>query len=235
MRLAVISDIHGNLEALRQAFEDIAARSVDTVVCLGDIVGYGADPSACLRLVRERCRTILLGNHDEAVFNPWLVDVFNRNAQRAIEWTREHLEQEEKDFIRSLPYSCRFESDSLLFVHSTPRSPQDFDYIFGDMEARSYADAFSERLCFVGHTHIPRVHPMLPSVDAYAPLERFIINCGSIGQPRDRDARLSYGLLDTVAGTYDTIRLAYDCATAANKITDAGLPESLAQRLFEGR
>lgn len=235
MRLAVISDIHGNLEALEEALRDIDARAADEIVCLGDVVGYGADPAACLRLVRDRCRHVLLGNHDEAAFNPRIAESFNAYARRAAAWTRGQLEPEQRDFLRELPYMLSLEGEQLLFSHSTPRNAQDFDYIFGDMEARSYADAFSERLCFVGHTHIPRIHPLDARVRAYTPSDRFIINCGSVGQPRDRDSRASYGLLDTVAGTYENVRLVYDVAAAARKIVDAGLPEALASRLFDGR
>jgi diadenosine tetraphosphatase ApaH/serine/threonine PP2A family protein phosphatase len=231
----VISDIHGNLEALEEALRDIDARGVDEIVCVGDVIGYGADPAACLRLVRDRCRRVLLGNHDEAAFNPRITQSFNSYARRAADWTRGQLEDGDRDFLRGLPYTLSLDGEQLLFAHGTPRSPQDFDYIFGDMEARSYADAFTGRLCFVGHTHIPRIHPLDARVRGYTPSDRFIINCGSVGQPRDRDSRLSYGLLDTVAGTYENVRLAYDVAAAAAKIVDAGLPAILAQRLAEGR
>jgi diadenosine tetraphosphatase ApaH/serine/threonine PP2A family protein phosphatase len=233
LRIAIISDIHGNLEALTRAFEYIDSAGTDRVVCLGDIVGYGANPTECLSLVRERTGSIVLGNHDEAAFDSQQNESFTPNARTAIEWTSRRLDESEKRFLRSLPYQISF--DGMLFVHASPRHPERWDYLLGVMEARGCDAAFGERICFIGHTHLPFVCPMKPSIRGYNPESRFIINCGSIGQPRDRDPRSSFGLLDTVAGTYENIRLEYDIKTAADKIRAAGLPAALADRLFKGK
>jgi diadenosine tetraphosphatase ApaH/serine/threonine PP2A family protein phosphatase len=233
MRVAIISDIHSNLEALTVAFHDIGRRSVDRIVCLGDIVGYGASPRECLALVREATGDIVMGNHDQAAFDASVESSFNSYAREAIRWTRAQLSADEQAFLRSLPLSLSF--DNLLFVHSTPRIPEEWGYIFSSLEARSFDDDFAERVCFVGHSHRPFVYAMDPALRGpYRPTERYIINPGSIGQPRDGDTRLSYGLLDTVAGSYENFRLEYDVRAAAERITAQKLPSRLAQRLFHG-
>ena len=233
MRIAIISDIHSNLEALTRALQDLDQRSIDRIVCLGDIVGYGANPRECLRIVRERTGDIIMGNHDEAAFDPYVGSTFNSYARDALRWTREQLTTDEKQFLRSLPMCQSFEN--ILFVHATPRYPEEWGYIFSSLEARSFAGSFSERICFVGHSHVPFVYSMDPLVREYHPGHRFIINPGSIGQPRDGDPRLSYGILDSVAGSYENIRLEYDIQSAAGKITANKLPTRLAQRLFMGQ
>lgn len=233
MRYAVISDIHSNREALSRALDLIDGMQVDEIVCLGDIVGYGANPSECLALVRERTSLITLGNHDHAVNDPKAKYDFNTFARSAIRWTVAKMTIEEKSILRSLPFSISL--DQFHFVHATPHQPEQWDYIFSAFEARLYERAFHERVCFVGHSHVPGIYSMNPKVLSYNSTGRFIINVGSIGQPRDGDPRLSYGIVDTVAGTYENFRLEYDVETAAAKILDAGLPKSLAERLFIGR
>ncbi|MBI5646387.1 MAG: metallophosphoesterase family protein [Ignavibacteriae bacterium] len=233
MRLAIISDIHSNLEALSAVLEDIDRHSADRIICLGDVVGYGADPSACMALLRGRGVDIIMGNHDEAAFSPEKRRYFSENAAFAIRWTAKQLGERELDELRSLPYRISF--DGMLFVHSTPRSPERWDYLFSGLEARSQSAAFRERLCFVGHSHQPAIFSLEPAVQEYSATGRFIINPGSVGQPRDGDWRASYGLLDTVAATYDNHRVDYDVAVAARKIVAAGLPRRLAERLLDGR
>ena len=233
MRIAVFSDIHSNLEALTAALDDLARRSPDRIVCLGDIVGYGASPRECLDLVRQTTGDVILGNHDEAAFDPSFDAVFSTYAKEAIRWTRTRLLDDDLAYLRSLPLSLTIEN--IQFVHATPRNPEQYGYIFSGFEARIYADDFSERLCFVGHSHVPFVYAMDPAVRGYNPVDRFIINPGSIGQPRDGDPRLSYGILDTVAGAYENIRLDYDIQSSADRIRSRNLPSRLAQRLFAGQ
>lgn len=232
MRIAIISDIHANLEALSAVLEDILPQQVDRIVCLGDIVGYGADPAACATLVREHAAFSVLGNHDAASFSPQQRAYFNPLALEAVRWTADQLDEEHTSWLRQLPYRVSFEN--LLFVHSAPRAPEEWDYVFGGMEARMQGRYFFERVCFIGHSHIPGVYPLDSDMGEYSPSHRFIINVGSVGQPRDGDWRSSYGLLDTVAGTYDNHRVAYDVDAAMRKILDRGLPPRLAQRLKAG-
>ena len=233
MRIAIISDIHGNLEGLTVAFEHIDSSSIDRIICLGDIVGYGPDPKECIALVRARTNLIIMGNHDEGVWDPARAEDFNSVARSALEWTVRELEDENKEFLKSLPYTLTI--DDVLYVHSTPRNPEKWDYIFSAFEARLYADAFDERICFLGHSHVPGIYSMNPRVREYNTTDKFIINVGSIGQPRDGDPRASFGILDTVAGSYEQVRLDYDVESTAWKILKKGLPRYLAERILIGR
>jgi len=232
LRLAIISDIHGNLEALSSVFDDIAARQADKIICLGDVVGYGADPVACVRFIREHADTCVLGNHDAGVLAAAKRSFFNPAALEALLWTATRLGDEELTWLSSLPY--RYSKDDMLFVHAAPRVPEQWEYVFGGMEARRYARHFHERLCFIGHSHVPDVFPLDPEVSRYDTSSRFMINVGSVGQPRDGDKRACYGFLDTVAGTYGHVRVEYDVAAAMAKILKAGLPRKLAERLRQG-
>jgi len=232
VRIAVISDIHANLQALTAVLDDIVEQQADRIVCLGDIVGYGADPSACVDLVRERAAFSVLGNHDAAVFSPQQRTYFNPLALEAVRWTADQLDRPQADWLRQLPYRVSFEN--MLFVHSSPRAPEEWDYVFSGMEARMQGRHFFERLCFVGHSHVPGVYPLDSDSGEYAPDSRYLINVGSVGQPRDGNPRSSYGLLDTVAGSYENRRVPYDVETAMQAILDRGLPRRLAQRLEVG-
>ncbi len=233
MRIAIISDIHGNREALDAALNDISRRGVDFIVCLGDIVGYGPDPGYCIDRVRTTTSNVVLGNHDEAVFLPQRSMEFNHVARAAVQWTVRNLDEDQVSYLKSLPHSLAIQD--ILFVHSAPGDTGRWPYIFSNFEARMYFSKFRERLAFVGHSHVPGIFAENPSVTDFNGRDRFIINVGSIGQPRDRDKRLSYGILDTVAATYENIRLDYDVRTTASKILENGLPVSLAERLFVGR
>jgi diadenosine tetraphosphatase ApaH/serine/threonine PP2A family protein phosphatase len=232
VRLAIISDIHSNLEALRSVLDDIDRRQADRVICLGDIVGYGAEPSACVRLVRERAAAVVLGNHDAGVLNIANRSFFNPAALEALLWTSARLGDEELRWLSTLPY--RYSKDNMLFVHAAPRVPEQWEYVFGGMEARRYSRYFHERLCFLGHSHVPGVYPLDPEVREYDTVSRFLINVGSVGQPRDGDWRACYGMLDSVAGTFTHIRVEYDVAAAMHAILKAGLPKKLAERLKHG-
>ena len=233
MRIAIFSDIHSNLEALTTAFGYIDQVGIDQVICLGDIVGYGPDPQECITRIRERCGWIILGNHDVGIISPEQLHDFNSVARSALEWTIRELNTHAREFFLSLPYSMT--KEGMMFVHSTPRNPAKWEYIFSSFEARLYSDAFTERLCFIGHSHIPGVYCMNLRVREYNTMDKFIINVGSIGQPRDGDPRLSFGILDTVAGTYENVRLDYDAKTTASKILKRGLPRYLAERILIGR
>lgn len=232
MRYAIISDIHSNLEALTTALAHIDTIDIDRIVCLGDIVGYGADPAACLDLVRSRTEYVVMGNHDFAAVHVDAAGEFNEYAAGAVAWTARQLSPADKAYLRTLPY--RVSLDDLLFVHSTPDHPERMTYIRSPLDARSRAGAFTERVCFFGHSHHPGVFPLDHHTRVYDSEHRFMLNPGSVGQPRDSDARLAFGVLDTVAGTWDVVRLDYDIDTASRKIKDAGLGDFLALRLYIG-
>jgi len=232
VRLAIISDIHSNLEALTSVLDHIRERQAHSIVCLGDVVGYGANPLECLRLIRDNADFCVLGNHDAAVLHENYERAFNPTASKAIEWTLPRLDEEAKLWLRSLPY--RISRDDMLFVHSSPHAPEQWEYIFSGLDARRQGEFFSERLCFIGHSHTPFVFPIHAARSEYDSTNRFIINVGSVGQPRDGDWRSSYGILDTVAGTYENCRVEYDVDLCMRKIRDAGLPQRLADRLRTG-
>ncbi len=233
---AIISDIHSNLEALEAVLADIEARGVREIVCLGDVVGYGANPKECLDLVRTRCRVCLMGNHDHAVlYEP---ANFNIAAERACFWTRQVLEEEPDrnlrnarwQFLGGLP--VRYHDPDVLFVHASPRRPIN-EYIFPEdvftnpQKVVANFDRLDRRLCFVGHTHQPGVFLDDPYFDPPNELpdspyyevedERAIINVGSVGQPRDRDPRASYVIVSRSddaleRGTESLVAVALSCA-----------------------
>jgi diadenosine tetraphosphatase ApaH/serine/threonine PP2A family protein phosphatase len=232
MRLAVISDIHSNLEALTSALRLIDEARADRIVCLGDIVGYGANPNECVDLVRQRCSTVILGNHDAAVLNVHLTDSFSHNARTAVQWTRIQLSDENAAFLQTLPYTAI--SDNLLFVHSSPCEPQRWHYIIDSWEARQAMNCFTEEGCFVGHSHVPGCFGPGGRQNGVLEGTKFLVNVGSVGQPRDHNPQLSFGIFDTDGWTYRNVRSEYDIELAARKILQAGLPPTLAQRLALG-
>ena len=248
---ALISDIHANLEALTAVLEDISAQGVREVVCLGDIIGYGPDPVACLDLVMDRCDLTILGNHDQAaIFDP---DGFNPVALNAIYWTRDQLESgsggperanRRWDFIGELPR--RHDEGEILFVHGSPREPTNEyvfpEHVFETQRMEMLMGRF-EQFCFQGHTHIPGVFTeggrfLTPhDVDYVMPLaeEKLMINVGSVGQPRDDDRRACYVILDTAQRTVRYRRVEYDYQATAGKIHRIPeLDDMLGDRLSRG-
>jgi diadenosine tetraphosphatase ApaH/serine/threonine PP2A family protein phosphatase len=234
MRVAIISDIHSNLEALQKALEIIDEKKVEEIVCLGDLVGYGANPNECVELTRKRASRILLGNHDQAAFDLSQTEHFNRHARTAAYWTNQTLTQENLEFLKSLPFQHVI--DDLTFVHASPRDPEQWEYVFSAHEAKTNFESFQTRICFVGHTHIPGVFPedLKMQKSKVVRENRYIINVGSVGQPRDGNWKLSFGIFDTSAWTYDLIRSEYDVQTASEKIVAADLPRFLADRILVG-
>jgi predicted phosphodiesterase len=232
MRTAIISDIHSNLEALTKALEIIDRNSVDEIVCLGDIVGYGANPNECVELVRQRCDAVLKGNHENAVENTSQTKFFNDDARAAVLWTRKQLTEINFEYLLTLPLSHA--ADDLLFVHASPCFPAEWHYILDGSDASAAFRCFSELMCFIGHTHTPAIFSTGGPLRRLTKEERFIINVGSIGQPRDRNSDLSFGIFDTDTWVYENIRSSYDAHTAAQKILNSTLPPKLGQRLLLG-
>ena len=233
MRIAIISDIHGNLEALETALQTIRKEGVDEIICLGDIVGYGASPNECIAEVQSATDYVLLGNHDEAALHPEKTEYFNPYARIAIEWTAEALDGEKRAFLETLPYTLALEG--LLFVHSSPYEPEAWHYVLSPTDAQMNFSYFSEPICFVGHSHVPGIFSQDLWTREVMRGKKFIVNVGSIGQPRDNDWRLCFGIFDTEAWTYRAIRCEYDVKASAEKIRKAGLPKALAERIFVGR
>ncbi len=229
MRFALISDIHGNLEALTVALEAIDKRGVDSIVCLGDIVGYGADPVECLDIVRAKASTVILGNHDAAAIGSEDLAYFNDKARSAALWTQAVLSAKDKDYLRTLP--LLYLDKDLHFVHGTPLYPEDWNYIFTAYDTQGQYEAIQGEVCFVGHSHVPG--DFKEKRDDTGTGKR-IINVGSVGQPRDRDPRLCCAIYDTESKEVEFVREEYDIKSAAAKIRKAGLPVFLAERLEWG-
>ncbi len=232
MRTAVISDIHGNFEALTAVERSIREEGADRVVCLGDIVGYGADPVACIDRVRVLCAHVILGNHDAAAVDPSSAERFSSLAAIAILWTRSALTADHLTYLRGLPLTL--DDGDLYFVHASPINPAEWAYIFDAIDARGAMSGFTQNVCFIGHTHQAAVFRHRRSEGALKRDERVIINVGSVGQPRDGCPDASYGVFDDELWEYRNIRVAYDVESAARKIRKAGLPSRLADRLIVG-
>jgi len=232
MRFAIISDIHSNLEALTRAFELIDQESVDEVVCLGDIVGYGANPNECVDLVRNRCKTVLRGNHDAAAVDSQNAESFTKNARIAAEWTSTHLSDENKRFLQELPYTRS--RDGMLFVHSSPYQPEQWYYVLTEEDLEAAFQSFTEQICFIGHSHFPGIFSEDGPAKAVNRGLRFLVNVGSVGQPRDGNSKLSFGVFDTATWNYRNVRSTYPIQIAAQKILEAGLPRALSDRLALG-
>ncbi|MBN2468235.1 MAG: metallophosphoesterase family protein [Deltaproteobacteria bacterium] len=243
MRYAVLSDVHGNLEAFQAALKDVEDEGIESIVYLGDIVGYGANPKECLDLLRGKTQAIVAGNHDWGVTGKTDVRSFNAVARAAIEWTISQLDSNDKDFLDHLPLTD--DTPSFTYTHSTPIDPQNWNYILGENEALENIKALpSKSLCFVGHSHIPIAFELHGSgclskrtslVKTVVNRERrFIINVGSVGQPRDGDPRASYGIFDEDRSLFFLRRVEYDVVSAQRKILLAGLPPVLADRIGKG-
>lgn len=222
MKLGIISDIHGNLPALRMVLDDLP--DVDHIVCLGDIVGYYPWPKECLHLTRKRCALVLQGNHDRDVRDPRHRYKYNRQAQKALAYTREHLDEQELDWLNSLPSKADILDTKYLAAHSHPRRLDEYVMPRDFPRMRPFLDNYQG--LFLGHTHIQH-HAVIDN--------RWIVNPGSVGQPRDSDPRSAYAIFDTQAQELDLRRVRYDIEGVVKKIKEVGLPTELGERLREGR
>jgi diadenosine tetraphosphatase ApaH/serine/threonine PP2A family protein phosphatase len=240
VRYAVLSDVHGNLEALQAVLAD-AATHADDILCLGDVVGYGADPGPCVDLIGNRARAVVAGNHEHAVIGRLDLSWFNRHARAAAEWTREQIDDGCTAYLDALPLTA--EVGDATLVHASPRQPDEWEYLVSLGDGLAAFAAFATRLCFVGHSHVPGVWSLGSSGpdhergDVDVTLDagrRYIVNVGSVGQPRDRDPRAAYALWDVEGRRVTVRRVAYDVDTARGKIYSAGLPRILADRLAAG-
>ena len=240
MRYAILSDIHGNLEALRAVLAD-CGDAVDAVLCLGDTVGYGADPAACVELIGERAEATVAGNHEHAVTGRLDLRWFNTYARAAAEWTRERLDDDHRAFLDALPLVREVAGATL--VHASPAQPEEWDYLLTAQDGFDVFGAFTTRWCFVGHSHVQGAwslgssgpeHELGASREDSDRGRRYLVNVGSVGQPRDRDPRAAYAVWDADAGRVDIRRVTYDHAATRRKIVEAGLPRFLADRLAAG-
>lgn len=232
MRIAILSDIHSNIQALEKALQLIDRSHVDLIYCLGDIVGYGANPNECVELIRSRASHCVLGNHDLAALDPRHASHFTKPGRFAAEWTHTKLTKENFDYLASLPYTAFTEHCTL--VHASPALPHEWEYINSVQKAQRQFSAFTTTVCFIGHTHVPSLLGENLKTLVFKPGMRFLINVGSIGQPRDGNPQISFGILDTEQWSYKNLRADYDIRGASRAISENGLPSVLGKRLFRG-
>lgn len=241
MYIAVLSDIHGNYDALRVIFPLLT--DAEKVVVLGDTVGYGAEPDTCVQWVLEKADFCMMGNHDAACVDILPLTWFNPTAAEAAEWTREHLAPASSRYLQGLPQETE-NRHGALWVHGSPAEPL-VEYITHASIALGVFERFDFHLCFFGHTHVAEVYEYengivrtLPFPEGgmieFHPERRYLINPGSIGQPRDGNPHASFIEYDTDTAQVHFKRVAYDCRKAGEKIISAGLPEMLALRLLAG-
>jgi diadenosine tetraphosphatase ApaH/serine/threonine PP2A family protein phosphatase len=243
MRFAVVADIHSNLEAFQAVLEEIDRIGVDQIFSLGDIVGYNANPNECVDIIRERGVLSVLGNHDAAICGLEDAWFFRAAARRAVDWTQERLRDEHKEFLKELPEEMSFDS-VYLGVHGSPTSKDDYIIDWLDaMRQLEYLEGRSIDICFFGHSHRPAIFSEKGSnhsldtakVHTLGLDNRYFINPGAVGQPRDKDWRAAFCIVDSERMTVELHRVPYDIDTCCEKLREAGLPHELARRLRKGK
>ncbi len=242
MRTLILSDIHGNLEAFEAMRAAGAELGVERWIFLGDVVGYGADPQACLSLMRLLGECSIKGNHDAAVAGQENLAYFNEFAREAVQWTKSRLSEEELHYLGSLPLTL--DSGDDVYVHAEPSDPGAWSYVNDASDADEALNATTARRCFVGHTHCAfaccrdGARSEMVATGGVVQMQsdrQYLINVGSVGQPRDGDPRACGVVLDENRDLFEFLRIEYDIAAAQSKIEAAGLPSVLAERLQYGR
>jgi predicted phosphodiesterase len=241
MRYAIFSDIHSNLEALEAVLEAYQKERIDEYLCIGDVVGYAANPNECIERLRKVAMITLVGNHDWAAVDLFSADNFNPEAQKAIFWTKANLTESSKYFLSSL--KLVYDIEKLVLVHGSLDSPQVFNYLTNVYSCAATFKLLRSSVCFVGHTHVPVVFIQDKKGDIryqdveslkIEPDNKYIINVGSVGQPRDSIPAAAYCIFDTSDQQVQIKRIKYDVFKARRKIIEAGLPQFLADRLLTG-
>jgi predicted phosphodiesterase len=243
MKYGILGDIHANLSALRAVLERMDEAGVDTLVSVGDVVGYGAAPSECIALLRERGAIVVKGNHDAACVDELDDRTFNPYARAAVAWTRTRLSPDEKRWLRGLPMVATLEHCQV--AHGTLHRPELFDYILSLSDADPSLDDMTRPVCFVGHSHIPltvmrfvdeperTAYTCEPEI-ALSETLKALINVGSVGQPRDENPDAAYALFDATHARASILRIPYDIEAEIARIAAAGLPHVLGERLRIG-
>ena len=240
MRYAVIADIHANLEALEVVLADSREQKCTHYCCVGDVVGYNANPKECLDIVRAMGMPVVKGNHDEYCSSEEDLEGFNPHAAEAVNWTRKQLSTEDRQWLRDLKYVRLVASFSM--VHATLDGPQRWGYVFDKLAAAASFTYQNTAVCFFGHTHVPVafVRDSVVRGGTYSkfktePGKKYFVNVGAVGQPRDGNPKCGYVIYDLNDGTVELRRLDYDIEKAQKKIMAAGLPQRLADRLTLGK
>ena len=240
MKYAIIADIHANLEAFQVVLEDIEKQKCTHVACLGDVVGYNANPKECLDTVRAMNMPCVKGNHDEFCSSDTPLEGFSPHAAEAGNWTRGKLSEEDRHWLRDLKF-LRLVSNFTI-VHATLDAPQRWGYVFDKLAAAASFTYQNTSVCFFGHTHVPVafIRDSVVRGGTYSkfrvePGRKYFVNVGAVGQPRDGNPKAAYVVYDMDEGSIELRRLEYDIASAQKKIIEAGLPPRLAERLAMGK
>ncbi|MBT8494934.1 MAG: metallophosphatase family protein [Deltaproteobacteria bacterium] len=242
MRYGIFSDTHANIEALTAVLEDFKKHEIDRFVCLGDTVGYGGSPNECCDIIRDVAEFTILGNHDAAVAGRMDYSYYYDAAREALDAHRNQLTSDNMDWLKDLPYEVK--ENELAFCHGSPLNLEDFEYIFSKEQAARCLEIFPElaTATFIGHSHLCKsfaltateVHEVVADKFELRPDHRYIISVGSVGQPRDGNPKSAYVTVDTETRMFEFHRVAYDIDSAADKIREAELSPSFADRLFIG-
>ncbi len=241
MRYAIISDIHGNLEGLRAVLRECSLAQVQALLCAGDIVGYGANPKECLAIIRQFKAMAVAGNHDWAVGGRLDFSHFTDDGRAAVEWTRSQISMEDIAYLNALELSVK--NKDLILVHASLYQPQEFRYMTDVSKAMESFALMDVPVCFIGHTHVPGVFVQADGKSYYLdnstveiqPRYKYIVNAGSVGQPRDGNPMAGFCIYDTGLQTIELRRVPYNIHEAQRKILEAGLPRNLAFRLAVGK
>lgn len=239
-KFAILGDIHGNLEALQRVVEDARMHGVTDFACVGDVVGYNANPSEAVDIIRDLNCMVVKGNHDHYCVNHEGLEDFHPLAAKVVEWTRNQLTPDQIDYLRGLPMSLV--RDGFTLVHSTLDMPEKWGYVFDSLDADASFNYQTTMACFHGHTHLPVCYEKQERVTRFEFTrvrlvmgKRYFINVGSVGQPRDGDPRAAYVIYQTRTREVELRRVPYDYARTGEKIRQAGLPDRLARRLEVGK
>lgn len=242
MRYAIFSDVHSNLEALEAVLNAYKKEAIDRYLCIGDIVGYAGNPKECIERIKQDAIATVAGNHDWASADLYSCEYFNTLARQAITWTKLNLGEKDKDFLKDLKLT--YKNKDLTMAHGTLDKPQDFDYLTDAYLAQESFKLLDTGICFVGHTHVPAIfirdnslgmHYLEESPIKINPQNRYIVNVGSVGQPRDGNPKAAYCIYDTKKHEIHIKRIIYNAELARKKIIEAGLPGLLGDRLLSGR
>jgi predicted phosphodiesterase len=242
MRYGIFSDIHSNLEALEAVIGAYKQECVDRYLCLGDIVGYAANPRECIERTKALSAVNVAGNHDWAAVNLFSLDYFNPRASESIVWTQQHIFDNDRHFLESLKLT--YQNEHVTLVHATLDEPQDFSYLVDNNRAGNTFKLLATNICFLGHTHVAgiftqngngRIDYQVAGCVDIKEGHKYVVNVGSVGQPRDGDPRAAYCVYDTDKRKIQIKRIDYDIETARQKIIRGGLPTFLGDRLTAGR
>ncbi len=242
MKYGFFSDVHANLEALKACIIDFRSEKIDKLFFLGDAVGYGPNPDECVRLIKDIAEIKLMGNHDYAALGLMDTDFFNQYAAESMGWTKNSISKKTIEVMSNFEIS--YELGDMLLVHASPKEPERWHYILDMEDAKENFEFFKQKICIVGHTHRPYIVSVdenqaadlsKETVEPIKPERRYLINIGSVGQPRDGDPRSCYLIYDNKLNTVTLKRVAYDIKSTQQSMAKIGLPEYLIDRLAVGR